>query len=100
MTQQAELLHKFERLLPILPPKYFGEIIDFMGYLQYKAQHEAAEVDMPLSDGNNGKIRFTRKEFDEMVQNSETLRSLSGILSGMGDVDLDEMRMKRLAKHL
>jgi hypothetical protein len=71
-----------------------------MGYLQHKAQQEAAEADMPLSDDNNGKIRFTRKEFDEMLQNSETLRSLTGIFSGICDVDLDEMRMKRLAKHL
>ncbi|MCL2068136.1 MAG: hypothetical protein FWG99_11825 [Treponema sp.] len=36
MTQQAELLKKIDAL----PPKYFGEVIDFVGYLQHKAQHE------------------------------------------------------------
>ena len=49
---------------------------------------------------DNGKIRFTRKELDEMVKNSKAVQELSGILSGVGDVDLDEIRMERLAKHL
>jgi len=49
---------------------------------------------------DNGKIRFTRKELDEMVKNSPTLHKISGILSHLGDVDLDEVRMARLAKHL
>jgi len=34
MTQQAELLKKIDKL----PPQYFGEVIDFVGYLQHKAQ--------------------------------------------------------------
>jgi len=33
MTQQAELFRKIENL----PPQYFGEVIDFVGYLQQKA---------------------------------------------------------------
>jgi hypothetical protein len=36
MTQQAELLNKINKL----PPKYFGEVIDFVSYLQYKARQE------------------------------------------------------------
>jgi hypothetical protein len=36
VTQQAELINKIEKL----PPKYFGEVIDFVGYLQQKAQKE------------------------------------------------------------
>jgi hypothetical protein len=36
MTQQAELLDKIDKL----PPKYLGEVIDFIGYLQQKAQQE------------------------------------------------------------
>jgi len=36
MTQQAELL----RNIDTLPPKYFGEVIDFVGYLRQKAQQE------------------------------------------------------------
>ena len=36
MTRQAELWNIVDKL----PPKYFGEIIDFAGYLQYKARQE------------------------------------------------------------
>ena len=36
MTQQAELLRKIDTL----PQEYFGEVIDFVGYLQYKARKE------------------------------------------------------------
>jgi len=36
MTQQAELLKKINKL----PLKYFDEVIDFVGYLQNKAQQE------------------------------------------------------------
>ena len=38
MTQQAEFLSKVDKL----PPQYFREAIDFVAYLQYKAQKEAA----------------------------------------------------------
>ncbi|MDR3020788.1 MAG: DUF2281 domain-containing protein [Treponema sp.] len=41
MTQQAELLKKIDKL----PPKYFGEVIDFVGYLQAKAQQAAAQAE-------------------------------------------------------
>jgi len=47
---------------------------------------------------DNDKIRFSRKELDEMVKNSPTLHKLSGILHT--DMTLDEIRMARLAKHL
>jgi len=33
MTQQAELFKTIEKL----PPQYFGQVIDFVGYLQQKA---------------------------------------------------------------
>jgi len=39
MTQQAELLRKIDTL----PPKYFGEVIDFVGYLQQKHICDVAE---------------------------------------------------------
>jgi hypothetical protein len=35
-----------------------------------------------------------------MMKNSPITQSLSGILSSLGDVDLDEIRMERLKKHL
>ena len=36
MTEHAELLKKIDTL----PPKYYGEVFDFVGYLQQRAQNE------------------------------------------------------------
>ena len=36
MIERAELLKRID----VLPPKYFGEVFDFVGYLQQKAQNE------------------------------------------------------------
>jgi len=47
---------------------------------------------------NDGKISMTGRE----PENTPTpiSDSLVGLLAGMGDIDLDEIRMERLAKHL
>ena len=47
-------------------------------------------------------LGMTRKELDELLNNAHTPHSdaLAGILSGMGYIDLDKIRMERLAKHL
>jgi hypothetical protein len=36
MTEHAELLKKIDTL----PPEYYGEVFDFVGYLQKRAQNE------------------------------------------------------------
>jgi len=42
MTQQAELLEK----ITTLSPEYFGEVIDFVGYLQQKtSQSKLQRID-------------------------------------------------------
>jgi len=55
---------------------------------------------MYIPKDSNGKFVLTRALIDEMLQNSPHTRALSGILSGIGDVDLNKVRMERLAKHL
>ena len=99
MTQQAELLKEIEKN----PQKYFGEVIDFLGYIQHKAQQEANNIEqeehkanIQLSKDSNGKFILTKEVLDEMLRNSPNTRALSGILSGLGDVDLDKVRMERL----
>jgi phosphoribosyl-ATP pyrophosphohydrolase len=42
MIDQAVL----QREIETLPPKYIGEVVDFVGYLQKKAQQEAVEIAM------------------------------------------------------
>jgi hypothetical protein len=39
MTERSELLKEIDRL----PPQYFSEIIEFVGYLQQKKQNENAD---------------------------------------------------------
>ena len=39
MTEHAELLKEIDRL----PPKYVGEVFDFVGYLRQKAQMETED---------------------------------------------------------
>jgi len=55
MTQQAELLKKIDTL----PPKYFGEVIDFVGYLEKKARKETISLEkaaeMAAEDYRNDK---------------------------------------------
>ena len=40
MTNQVLL----QREIEALPPKYFGEVVSFVGYLHKKAQQEAVEI--------------------------------------------------------
>jgi hypothetical protein len=103
MIQTAELFNKIEKI----SPKYFGEIVDFLGYLQHKAQKEEndtvaipeeASANKPKTVGSDGKFHFTRKEWDEMLASSPITKKLTGILHT--DMTLDEIRMARLAKHL
>ena len=49
---------------------------------------------------NNGKLSLSRKELDEILKDCPITQRLSGILSDVGDINLDEIRMARLAKHL
>jgi len=41
MTQQAELIQRIDAL----PPKYKGEVIDFVEYLEQKKRQETAQID-------------------------------------------------------
>jgi len=61
---------------------------------------QQAECAVRLPTDSNGKLLLTKELIEEMLQKSPYTRSLSGILSGMEDVDLDKVRMERLAKHL
>jgi hypothetical protein len=49
-----------------------------------------------------GKLNLTRQELDELLEKAETPHTdaLLGILSGLGDITIEEIRDERLAKHL
>ena len=106
MIQQSELLRKIDTI----PPKYFGEVYDFLGYLQHKAKQEAqqtrpeqnsCESIIQIPTDRNGKFLLTMDVIEEMEKNCPHTRALSGILSELRDADLDEIRYKALTeKHL
>jgi len=66
MTQQAELFREIEKL----SPQYFGEVIDFVGYLQYKEQQEKMKHtgDKPTSTHD---IELFEKYADELNAEAE-----------------------------
>ena len=53
-------------------------------------------------DNNNEKLRFTKKELSEILQNAKTpiSDSLTGILAHLGDITIEQIREERLAKYL
>jgi hypothetical protein len=67
--------------------------------IQFPVSENTQPKNTILKD-NNGENCFTKETIDEMLQDCPHTRALTGILSGMGDVDLDEIRMERLSKHL
>ncbi|MCL2809936.1 MAG: hypothetical protein FWD24_07755 [Treponema sp.] len=99
MTQQAELQRKIDKI----PPKYFGEVIDFLGYIQHKAQQEANNIEQEerkvnIQKSSDGKLILTKEALDEMIKNSPLSKSLSGILHT--DMTIEQIREERLARQL
>jgi len=68
----------------------------------WRGSHSTVEEKpkMHIPKDSNEKFILTKEIIEEMKKNSPHTRVLSGILSDMGDVDLDKARMERLAKHL
>ncbi|MCL2067254.1 MAG: hypothetical protein FWG99_07285 [Treponema sp.] len=100
MTRQAELLNIVDKL----PPKYFGEVIDFAGYLQHKARHEIK----PLSETSKN---LTAQEAMERglglgtgsrIEPAEAVKHCSGIFKRL-DIPLssdDFLAMRQQEKEL
>ena len=102
ITQTVEITE--DRRLTIEVPLEIPEgktdvVIQFP--VQGKVQMETAEKPkMHIPKDSNGKFMLTKEILDEMERNSPITQRLSGILSCLGDVDLNEVRLKMLAKHL
>ena len=66
---------------------------------------ETPESDIALSslrgsrkglDTKDGKLHLTLAEIDELMKDCPHTEALVGILSGMGDIDPDDLRMERI----
>ena len=62
MTQQAELIKKIEKL----PSQYYGEVIDFVGYLQAKAKNDNKPQKVPVFGYAKGKYNITKAFFESL----------------------------------
>jgi hypothetical protein len=81
MTQQAELLKNIDTL----PPKYIGEVIDFVGYLQKKAQQESTQK----AEAAKREKEYINSHAEEL--NKEALDVLSYQWPGFSEEKLREM---------
>ena len=67
MVQHAELFRKIDKL----PPQYFGEVFDFVEYLQHKAQQNNVIEQKELPRGrvfgcSKGKYQITDAFFEPL----------------------------------
>ena len=72
-----------------------------------KAQIELKVIPFIKKDGKNSsvkasKLRFSKKELDSILEKTPTpiTDSLTGLLSGLGDITIEQIREERLAKYL
>ena len=75
MTQQAEIMNKIDKI----PPQYFGEVIDFLGYLQHKAEQGKIKPSA-VSD-----IELFEKYADELNAEAEDVLSYQNMY--MDEID-------------
>ena len=103
MTQTVKVPADRRIMLEVPPHIPAGETARFEVIwfpLNNEAKHSEKENDS-FPRNKDGKIILTKEVIDEMLKNSPFTRALDGILSGLEDADLDEIRYKALAeKHL
>jgi len=56
--------------------------------------------DKKPASATSPKLGLTKKELDEMLKNCPITQELSGILSDLGDITIEQIREERLAKYL
>jgi len=67
-----------------------------------KAQLELKVIPFVNKPDDSGKLRLSKQELDEMLQNAQTpiSDSLTGILADIGDITIEQIREERLSKYL
>ena len=67
-----------------------------------EAQIELKVIPFGKKEEGQKKLRLTKQQLDELLQNAETpiSDSLTEILSDLGDITIEQIREERLAKHL
>ena len=91
MTQQTELLNIVDKL----PQKYFSEVIDFLGYLQHKAQQETAQQTAAQQAADVKEQRAAREKA-AFTKYAEELNAEAEDVLLYQDLDSFEEDLKRL----
>jgi len=94
MTQQAELMEKIDDL----PPKYFGEVIDFVEYLKHKSRQESERaVSVKMTEAQE--IELINRHADEL--NREAMDVLKYQWPDFSEEKLQEMILinRQAAEH-
>ena len=65
-----------------------------------EAQIELKVIPFEKKEEGTKKLRLTKQQLDEMLEKSPITRELTGILSGLGDITIEQIREERLARHL
>ena len=92
IIQTVEILADRQLIIDVPP-----EIPEGKARLEIKLIPYVKEKENPVNKGN---IRITKKELDEMLDKSPITRELTGILSDLGDITIEQIRDERLARHL
>jgi len=98
ITQTVEIPASREINLKVPPEVPVGRTI-----LTFTPDHAATSSSASVEGATSSKLRLTKKELEEILQNSETPHTdaLFEIFSKIdGNIDPDEIRMERLSKHL
>ena len=67
--------------------------------LEEKSELTTKAEQGPVDNSSKGKIRVTKKELENMLDKSPITRELTGILSDLGDITIEQIRDERLSKY-
>ena len=96
MTITQTVVIPADRLITLEVPR---EVPTGRASVEYKIIPFVKKEEKPLV-AKPPKLRLTKKELDEMLDKSPITRELTGILSDLGDITIEQIREERLARYL
>jgi len=102
MIERSALLQEIENL----PPRYYGEVIDFVGYIKEKKVKEDLSLEKAAENAAEKKpvtinsLQLTMAQIEEWAKAPE-IQSIVGALNGMGllaDISIHDIQNQRLAE--
>jgi hypothetical protein len=95
VIERSALLQEIETL----PPRYYGEVLDFVGYIKEKKLKENLSL-KKAAEAAAEKKQLTMAQIKEWAKAPE-IQSLVGALNGMGlpaDISIRDIQKQRVAE--